>query len=198
MNLNDMRALVRRDLHDEDNTNYRWTDTEIDRHITRALKDFSNALPLEQKAALATTAGSREISLASLTNRVIIERVEYPVGQFPPANPRFGVWNDILTFLGDEVPDGSGCCIYYGKLHTLDSGTSTIPTRYEELIAAGACGFASLEMAFFTINRVNSGGTGTPEDWESRGLERLAFFMCELKRLGRNNKVRTRQLYNPF
>ncbi len=41
MNLTDMRTLVRRDLHDEDATSYRWTNDELDRHIARALKDFS-------------------------------------------------------------------------------------------------------------------------------------------------------------
>jgi len=31
MNLMDMRAIVRRDLHDEDANNYRWTNDELDR-----------------------------------------------------------------------------------------------------------------------------------------------------------------------
>ena len=33
MNLSEMRTIVRRDLHDEDAGNYRWTDDELDRHI---------------------------------------------------------------------------------------------------------------------------------------------------------------------
>ena len=53
MNLADMRLLVRRDLHDEDVNNYRWTDDELNRHIAHALKDFSRAIPLQQKATLA-------------------------------------------------------------------------------------------------------------------------------------------------
>ncbi len=61
MTLTDMRTNVRRDLHDEDAANYRWTDDELDRHIARGLKEFSEAIPLEQKATLATTASSREI-----------------------------------------------------------------------------------------------------------------------------------------
>ena len=36
MNLTDMKTIVRRDLHDEDDTNYRWTDDELDRHIAHA------------------------------------------------------------------------------------------------------------------------------------------------------------------
>ena len=41
MNLSEMRAIVRRDLHDEDANNYRWTDDELNRHIAHAVKDFS-------------------------------------------------------------------------------------------------------------------------------------------------------------
>ena len=54
MTLSEMRTIVRRDLHDEDASNYRWTDDELDRHIAHAVKDFSEALPLEQKATKAT------------------------------------------------------------------------------------------------------------------------------------------------
>ena len=36
MNLSDMRAIVRRDLHDENSGSYRWTNDEIDRHIAHA------------------------------------------------------------------------------------------------------------------------------------------------------------------
>lgn len=38
--LADIRLLVRRDLKDEDSANYRWTDTEVDRHIARALREL--------------------------------------------------------------------------------------------------------------------------------------------------------------
>ena len=31
MNLSEMRTLVRRDLHDEDSNNYRWSNDELDR-----------------------------------------------------------------------------------------------------------------------------------------------------------------------
>jgi hypothetical protein len=60
MNLNDMRGIVRRDLHDEDANNYRWTNDELDRHITHAVKDYSEAIPYEQKAVKTTTIGSRD------------------------------------------------------------------------------------------------------------------------------------------
>ncbi len=198
MNLTEMLAIVRRDLHDEDAENYRWTDAELQRHITHALKDFSEAIPMEQKATLATVNGSREIDISSLTGRVMIEAVEYPTGQFPARYQRFSLWNDTLTLLGEEVPDGSDCCVYYGQLHTLDESGSTIPEQHEDLVAAGACGYAAIELAAYTINQVNTGGLKTPGEWYNWGKDRLSHFQSELKRLGRKNRVRTGQLYTPY
>jgi hypothetical protein len=198
MNLIEMRTLVRKDLHDEDNSNYRWTDDELDRHISHALRDFSESIPLDQKTTTATVNGSREVSISSLTNRVIIEAIEFPAGRFPPCYQRFVIWNDILTLLGLEVPDGTGCKIYYGKLHTLDSGSSTIPAQYEDLVGAGACGYAAVQLAGYTIDQVNTGGPDTPEDRSVWGQEKLAYFRSELKRLGKRNRVRNRQLYTPY
>src|SRR3989338_168777 len=134
MNLTDMRTIVRRDLHDEDATNYRWTNNELDRHIAHAVRDFSEAVPYEQKATKATTSGSREVNITTITDRIMVEAVEYPVDKFPKRYQRFSLWADILTLLGDEVPDGSNTYIYYGKLHTLGASTSTIPAMYEDLI----------------------------------------------------------------
>ncbi len=198
MNLSEMRTIVRRDLHDEDDTNYRWTDDELDRHITHAVTDLSEAIPCEQKATKATASGSREIDIATLTDRIVIEAVEYPVAQFPRKYQRYSLWADIMTLLGDEVPDGSNANIYYGKLHTLDATTSTIPTRHEDLVATGAGGYAAVEWAAYAINRVNVGGLMTTKEFLSWGRDKLNYFKAELKRLGRRNRVRIRFLYKPY
>ena len=198
MNLGDMRTIVRRDLHDEDASNYRWTDDELDRHIIHAAKDFSEAISYEQKATKATTSGSREIDISTITDRIMVEAVEYPVDKFPKRYQRFSLWADTLTLLSDEVPDGSNAYIYYGKLHTLGASTSTIPTVYEDLIAAGACGYAAVEWAVYAVNRVNVGGIPTPEEFLRWGREKLNYFRQELKRLGRRNRVRIRSLYRPY
>ena len=198
MNLTEMRDIVRREFHDKDASNYRWTDNELDRHIARAVKDFSEAIPREQKIAIATTSGSREIDISSVTDRAMIEAVEYPVGKFPRSYQRFALWGDSMTLLGDEVPDGSDTDIYYGKLHTLDASTSTIPAVYEDLVATGACGYAATEWAIYAVNRVNVGGTGTPEDFLNWGRYRLQSFRSELRRLGRKNRVRIGSLYQSY
>jgi hypothetical protein len=198
MNLTDMRAIVRRDLHDEDSQNYRWTNEELDRHIGHAVRDFSEAVPWEQKTLKPTVSGSREIDISSITGRVMVETVEYPVDNYPAKFQRFSLWGDTLVLLGDEIPDGSDARIYYGELHTLDVSTSTIPAVYEDLITAGACGYAAVEWSIYAVNRVNAGGTQTPEEFLKWGRAKLSGFRRELKRLGRKNRVRVRSLYRPY
>lgn len=193
-----MRALVRRDLHDEDAANYRWTNDELDRHVARAVKELSLAAPLESKATLTTAEGSRDLSLASLTGLVVVEAVEYPVGQYPPSYAPFSVWGDVLTLLVEATPlAAQDVNVYHGKLHTLDAGTSTIPGRLEDVVATGAAAYAALEWASFATNRVNVGGPDVWRQYLVWGQERLAAFARELARHGRRAGVRVRRLYRP-
>jgi len=194
MNLTEMITLVRRDLRDE-TTPYQWSDDELTRHINRALKQLSERVPLPAKATLATTADSREIDISSLTDRVMVQAVEYPVDEFPKRYQRFSIWGDTLTIIGGDEPDGSNCHIYYGKLHTLDATTSTIPPKHEDLVATGACGYAAVSWAAYSINRVNVGGAMTPGEFLRWGKDRLNIFNDALKRLGRRQRIRTQQLY---
>lgn len=199
MNLTEMRARLRQDLKDEDAANYRWSDDELNRHIEHAVRELSLAVPLEAKATLTTTGGSRELSIASLTDVVTIEAVEYPVAQYPPRYARFSLWGDTLTLLVEETPsDGQEVCIYYGKLHTLDETTSTVPSPLEDLVALGAAGYAAIEWASFATNRVNIGGDQTWRSYLTWGQDRLASFMRGLARHSRKNAVRCRQLYRPY
>ena len=195
MDLSMMRTVVRRDLKDEDAPNYRWSDDELERHIARAVKEFSEAVPFPAKATLPTTTDSRVIDISPLTDRVMVEAVEYPLEMFPPGYQKFALWGHALTLFGEETPDGSDCNVYYGMLHTLDGQGSTIPAKHEDLIATGAEGYAAVEWASYAINRVSLGGTTTPREFLAWGNERLKQFRSELKRLGRRNQVRIRQLY---
>ena len=197
MNLSEMRPIVRRDLRDEDEDNYRWTNDELDRHSLHVVRELSEAIPCEQKATKATLSGSREVDISSLSDRIMVQAVEYPVDNFPKRFQRFTLWGDTLTLLGDEVPDGSNAYIYYGKLHTLGVSSSTIPSYLEDLVATGACGYAAVEWAIYAVNRVNVGGTMTPREFLTWGNEKLRVFKSELKRLGMRNRVRVRSMYKP-
>jgi hypothetical protein len=195
MNLTEMIALVRQDLHDEESGNYRWSDAELTRHVGRAVKELSEKIPLPARATLSTTADSRELDISGLIDRVMVEAVEYPLDASPPGYQRFSIWGDTLTIISGPEPDGSNCNVYYGTLHTLDVAGSTIPDRYEDLITTGACGYAAIEGAAYAINRVNAGGTMTPAEFRLWGGERLGMFQEKLERLGRKHRVRAQQLF---
>ncbi len=198
MDLTQMRARVRQDLHDTDSSAYRWTDGEIDRHVQRAVREFSLALPLEAKTTLATSAGSRDLSISGLTDLVAIEAVEYPTGQYPPNYARFSVWLNTLTLLIEGVPAAAeNVNVYYTKLHTMDSSSSTVPSRFEDALAGGAGGYAAIEWSSFATNRVNVGGQDVWREYLAWGQERLADFQRALARYGRRNAVRARRLYAP-
>jgi len=198
VNLSEMRTRVRRDLHDEDPANQRWTDDELDRHIERAVRELSLAIPLEAKASPTTSEGSRDISLASLSDLVAVEAVEYPVDKYPPSYVPFSLWAGTLTLLVDATPPGGQSVnVCYGKMHTLDATTSTIPPHLEELVATGAAAYAALEWASFATNRINVGGQDVWRQYLTWGQERLAVFSRALAKHSRRNAVRVRRLYTP-
>ena len=196
MNLTEMITLVRRELKDESSN--LWSDDELTRHIDRALKELSERISLPAKATLATTAGSREVDISVITDRIMVQAVEYPIGETPQEFQRFSLWGDTLVILSGDEPDGSDCCIYYGKLHTLDAVTSTVPAKHEDLVAAGAAGNAAISWGVYAVNRVNVGGVATAREYRIWGKERLRFFTQEVNRLGRRSRLRTQQLHKPL
>ena len=198
MYLSEIRDRVRTDLHDEDPQNERWLDAELDRHIQRAVRDFSLSLPQEAKTTLSTTADSRDLSIAGLTDLVAIEAVEYPVGSYPPTYVPFSIWLSTLTMLIDSPPGSvEDADVYHTKLHTLDATTSTLPERFEDVVATGAAAYAALEWASFATNRVNVGGQDVWRDYLTWGQQRLVEFQSALADHGRRNTVRVRRLYRP-
>ncbi len=198
MDLPSMRTRVRRDLHDEDAANYRWSNDTLDRHIDRAVRELGLSIPLQTKATLTATPGSRELSVAGLAGLVHIEAVEYPTGKYPPLFVQFSLWATTLTPLADGAPaSAESVNVYYGKTHTLDGSSSTIPPHLEDLVATGAAGYAAIEWASFATNRVNLGGESVWRSYLTWGQERLAVFNEALASHGRKNAVRLRRLYKP-
>ena len=195
-NISAIRANVRKDLHDEDSSNYRWTDAVLDRHIGRAVVEYSIADPLEQKTTLTATPGSRDLSIAALTNVVDVENVEWPSGEFPPRLVGFSLWQTTLTLDTVRSPSAAdNVNVYWTKLHTLDGSSSTIPPRFDELITEGAAGYAALDWTSFATNRINTGGDDVWGRYKAFADERLRQFRTDLARLSRNNTVRVRRLY---
>ena len=164
MNLSVMRASVRRDLKDEDGSNYRWSDDEIDRAIGRALEEFSLSCPAETVSELVTVTGSDEVDISSLSGRIAVQRVEFPSGARPRRYIRFEVHGDMLIML-ETTGNGEICRIYWTCLHTLDASVSTIPQRYEGLVALGACAYAALSLSQYATDRATYGGEDVDRDY---------------------------------
>ena len=195
MNLNTMRTLVRRDLKDEDNANYRWQDNEIDRAIQRAVAELSRYAPREMKSTIATVDGSREVDISSLTDRVLVDRLEFPVAKTPRSFQRFDVFQETITLIGDAEGDGGNCYIYWGKVHTLDGSTSTIPSYLEDVLALGAAAYAVLAQTQYRVDTAGFGGDRADTDYQSWGNAMLKQFTAQLKRFGRGRKLKISQFY---
>lgn len=196
-NLASLRADVRRDLHDEDATAYRWTDAEIDRHIKRALREYSLVSPLEQKATLVTTPGSRDVSIASLTPRVRVVAAEYPTGNYPPSFVPFSVWGDTLTLDLAGAPSGAqNVIVYWHTVHSIN-GSVTFPSTHDDIVSGGAAGYAALEWASFASNRVNVGGSDAWGRYMDFANVRLEQFRQALRALPAANTLRSGQFYAP-
>lgn len=195
--LSDIRGRIRKDLHDTDSSAYRWSDGQLDRHIDHALRDLSLAIPRETSASIATTPGSRDLDIGGLGAVIDIEAVEYPAGRFPPEYVRTSRWEETLTLLVDNEPDGSAARIFYTAAHELDSATSTLPLALEDILATGAGGYAALEWAGHAADRLNTGGSEVAEHYAAWGRGALTAFRQLLREHARKNSVRSRRLYSP-
>jgi hypothetical protein len=183
MDLPTMRARVREDLQDVDPSNYRWSDSEIDGAIERAVREFSLQLPLEQQTDLPTTKDDYTIDISSLANLLKVVSVEFPIGNHPPSLLTFEVYMDTLYL---PVPgDGENACIRWGKLHTLDASSSTIPTEHEELIVLGATGYLATSASVYTVDRATIAGRYATINFLKWGQQRLERYERKLKFLSR-------------
>jgi len=143
-----------------------WTTGELDAHIQRALEDLSHHIPLEVKATVATVNGSRDVDISTLTKRVRVVAVEYPISQWPRVYARFSLWLDVLTIIDDPIPDGANCYVYYHALHTINA-TKTLPEDHEETLIFGAAARACDQQQADASNTLATGGPGVVRDWAS-------------------------------
>lgn len=192
--LSDIRTALRLDLGDPDALH--WDDDALDRHIAHALAEFNGAIPRELTVTLATTPGSRELALTSITGLIDVEAVEYPAGLFPPPLVRFARWHLTLTIHSASAPDGADALVLCTAAHTLDGSGSTLPPHLEHVLLAGAAAYAALELAARSAGQVNLNG-GAPEAYAGWARARLTAFHQLLHLHGRRNRVRSRNLYVP-
>ena len=194
--LPNLRDRVRSALRDLDPNAARWSDAELDRHITRALSELTLAAPLEATTTVATTAGSRELSTGVLPDFLELEAVEFPVDAFPRRNVPFSVWATTITLDLPSPPRGEEARLRYLARHTLDEEGSTLSEALDETLASGAAGHAAIAYAAFAIDRLNAGDE-VAERFRVWGEERLRAFRTQLREHGRPRRLRSGSLAGP-
>ncbi|MGE3074530.1 MAG: hypothetical protein AB7N24_00260 [Dehalococcoidia bacterium] len=192
--LTDVRDRLRKDLSDV--SEERWLDDQLDRHIEHALSELSLSIPQELSATVATTPGSRDISLASLDGLLEVEAVEFPVGEFPPCYAGFSVWGATLALHVETEPDGEDAKLFYTAAHVLDEDGSTLASPLIDVLVTGASAFAAQELSSGRTDALTT-DPAAAERYAAWSRARLTAFRQLLHTYGRKNRVRGRRLYVP-
>lgn len=199
----DFRASLRLDLNDPAGGSQRFADADLDRAVTRAVAELSLVFPFETDTEHTAGAASRTISLTggTFTGLTGVSEVEFPYGAagveaaFPPALVPFrvGANGTSVLVLSADVPAATSVLrVRWQKAHLIDAASSTVPVRYDPLLALGAAGFACLAYSSPAADnfRYEDGAvvaqvddTRVPVEWRTRGLAYLAQFRAELGRL---------------
>jgi len=141
-----------------------WTTAELDQHIQDGLRDLSHRIPRERTTTIATTNGSRNVALTTLTERVRLVALEWPTGTDPKSFVDFSVWEDTLRIESAAVPNGTNCTIYWQSLHSIN-GTKTLPEDYDDALVHAAAGRACDQQAADLTNTLPTGGPGSTAEW---------------------------------
>jgi hypothetical protein len=187
-----MTARVREDLQDSDSQNYRWTTDEVEGAIQRAVLEYSAHAPIEQQNDIASTDGSTELNISSLTDILQVESVEFPIGETPKHLQHIEYWAGILYMHDDG--DASNARVRWLKKHSLGAQT-TIPAHHEEIIVLGATGYLAMSASANTVDRAFIAGHYGTTSYKAWGIERLARYDQQLRQASHANKVTRRTLY---
>ena len=185
--LADIRTRVREDLQDTGDSNYRWTNDEIDGAIERAIREYSLACPLKQKTDVATVDGSHELDISGLANRLKVYSIEFPKGEYPPFLQSFELYMD--TAYMEAEGNGDDVAVRWGELHTLSTTETTIPVEHEETVVLGATAYLATSAAAYTADRATISGRWAAPAFLRWGAARLGLYHSRLKDLTRNIKT---------
>lgn len=191
-----IRQILRQKLRDEIvvSVTPEWADDEIDIHIQQILEEISQYVPYETKETLTTTASSRNISLATITDLINVEQVEYPVGSDPRDFIPYTVWGSTLTLNGDSVPSAAeSAYAYCRKLHSITTSSSTLGANLEQLLIRGVCASLAASKAREHINEVNLGGGNVAAQMLQWANNELMIFRADIKKMGRQRQANNEQ-----
>lgn len=171
------------------------TDAALSSAIGHALACYSFYSPHYKLVTCPTTPGEREVDISHLTDRVVLEQLEYPLGEVPRSFARFKLVGDKLALLSGPLPEGDNCRILYGAYHTLTEDASTLPPNHVHLVALGAAGYTALGLSRLAANTINIGGEGVAGHYHRWATDTLRHFHTALRLLGRHSRIREHNLY---
>jgi hypothetical protein len=198
-------ARIRQDLSDSGSPPL-LSSADLDRHIDHAVRDLALIAPLDLLLTATLTPGNRSVDLTSALapyQFIRLEAVEWPVGRYPQEFVRFSLFGDsspLLTLLVEQAPVTADPINLYTKVApvvTSSSGTSTLPARYDDVVALGAAGYAAQEIATRLMNQINIGGPAVWEHYLALSDKLVADFAAELKLIEGREQFHVRRLYAP-
>ncbi len=159
------------------------------------ISELERRLARQDEALASASARATELEQALAQSEAALKAGNDSLAEAVASYQRFSVWGNNLAIISGPEPDGSQCAVYYGVPHTIDAAGSTLPTKYHDLVAIGACSYAAVSLAAATVNKVNVGGKAASEEYRTWGNERLVIFRERLRQLGRRQRVRSQQLF---
>jgi hypothetical protein len=191
--LSDLRNQIRVDLHDDDDENYRWTDDALDRHIARALAEFSAAWPRTATTTINASAGVRAYTLAAINDLAdrptAVQAVEWPyvaaAPEYPPRFVPFRVFANYLYLLTDEAPAaGDVLRLWYSLPHVMSESVKTLAPDDEPVVALGAAAYAALERESYASERITANGRAAAEyhAWGELARQRFESLLADRRR----------------
>jgi hypothetical protein len=113
---------------------------------------------------------------------------------------QFNLFQQQLTLLVEQAPSTADTINLYAKVApvvTSSSGTSTLPQKYDDVVALGAAGYAAQELATRLMNQINIGGPAVWEHYLTLSTQLLSDFGQELDLLAQHHQFFAKRMYSP-
>ena len=208
MTLSEFRGGLRQELFDPAGAEARFSDTDLDHAIDRALTELSRAAPWTRDATLSTSADSRLVDLSTLAGVWSVEEVEWPTGRYPPqlctfmALPKSDGAPGFVFLLVPEAPGAAEPVrVRWGAKHAASESQWTLPDAHTGLLTTGAYAFACLAYATPKSDnfRYQDGQQGAGVDtsmvseaWWRKGMDAREAFEKEVAVLRQQRAQQTR------
>ena len=198
MTLGQLVTAVRTALGDTAPLTARWSDDDLEAHIQRAVDELSTEIPRQLRTTLTTTPGSRDLDLSTLSRLIAVQAVEWPTAKYPPEYVPFSQWGVTLTINATSAPTAADPVnVYWHAIHQVDAAASTVEPAHDQLLIAGASGFAADQAAAQNTGAISVAGPRSADQWRLFSRQQLQLFRGGLRRHGQRGALRPLQLYTP-